>query len=124
MSVCCVCAKQLSTSLSPRFSSALPHAAVPRATALTPFSEALKIPKNVWDAMGPLAQATAAAAGNQRAALSGLPLLQQLGDALPAAQASALGVTVLHSDGDGNVSVGLFDLPKLENAVQSPPKSE
>ena len=82
------------------------------------------IPKSAWDGMGPLAQATAAVAAAQRAALSRLPLLLQLGETLPAAQASGLGVTVLHKDANNNASVGLIALPKLNDAVQGPPKSE
>ena len=73
--------------------------------------------------MGPLAQAAALAAGTQRAELSGLRLLRRLGETLAVKRASRRGVTVLHED-EGNVSVGLFDLPKLDDAVQDPPKSE
>ena len=74
--------------------------------------------------MGPLAQATAAAAGKQRAALSCLPLLQQLGETLPAMHATELAVTVLQEDASHNVSVGVFELPQLDSAVQDFPKSE
>jgi hypothetical protein len=31
---------------------------------------------------------------------------------------------VLHEDEGGNISVGLFELPKLDRAVVMPPKSE
>jgi hypothetical protein len=93
-------------------------------TAVTPFSTDLRIPRGVWDGMGPLAQATATRAAEQRAVLSGVPLLLQLGETLPAVQANGLGVTVLHEDADNSVSVGLIDLPQLDDAVQGPPKSE
>ena len=50
------------------------------------------------------------------------PLLE-LGEAPPVAEASRLGVTVLHTAG-GDVSLGLFTLLKLDDAVQGPLKSE
>ena len=96
----------------------------PRASlASKPYDADLLIPKDVWKGMGPLAQATAAAAGTQRAALARSLPLRELGEALPAAEASRMGVTVLHTAG-GDVSLGLFTLPKLDRAVQIPPKSE
>jgi len=73
--------------------------------------------------MGPLAQATAAAAGAQRAVLARSRPLLELGEAPPVAEASRLGVTVLHTAG-GDVSLGLFTLFKLDDAVQGPLKSE
>lgn len=88
-----------------------------------PFAADLMIPKDVWEGMGPLAQATASAAGRQRALLARTPLLLELGDALPVAKAASLCVTVLHAV-DGAVSLGLSMLPKLEDAVQDAPKSE
>ncbi len=57
-------------------------------------------------------------------ALARLPLLQKLGETLPAVEAAGLDVTVLHEDEGGNISVGLFELPKLDRAVVMPPKSE
>ena len=88
-----------------------------------PFNEDLGIPKDVWEGMGPLAQATAAAAGTQRAALARCLPLRELSEALPAAEASRLGVTVLHTAG-GDVSLGIFTLTTLDRAVQLAPKSE
>ena len=99
------------------------HAAL-RAAEAVPFCKDLQIPRGAWEAMGPLAQATAAAAGAQRAALSRLPLLRMLGETLPAAEATGAGVTVLQKGAGDTVSVGLFELPKLDDAVQGPPKSE
>ena len=88
-----------------------------------PFNADLGIPEDVWDGMGPLAQAAAAAAGAQRAELARSLPLRELGEELPATEATQLGVTVLGED-CGKVSLGLFALPKLNNAVQGPPKSE
>ena len=98
-----------------------PTAAVP--VARLPFNADLGIPKEVWDGMGPLAQAAAAAAGAQRAELARSLPLRELGEELPATEASQLGVTVLGED-RGKVSLGLFTLPTLNDAVQDPPKSE
>ena len=73
--------------------------------------------------MGPLAQAAAAAAGAQRTELSRSLALRELGEVLPAAEASRLRVTVLN-EANTDVSMGLFTLPMLDVAVQIPPKSE
>jgi hypothetical protein len=96
----------------------------PRASvASMPFNAHLQIPEDVWGGMGPLAQKTAATAGAQRALLARSLPLRELGKALPAAEASRLGITVLR-EVEGEVSLGLFTLPKLDDAVQDPPKSE
>ena len=92
-------------------------------TGTMPFRPDLLIPKDVWDGMGPLAQAAAAAAGTQRALLSRTSLLLELSESLPAGKAASLGVTVLHQAG-GDVSLGLLPLPQLDDSLQEPPKSE
>ena len=75
--------------------------------------------------MGPRAQADAARAGAQREMLARVPLLPSLGMTLPLEDAERLGVTVLHANADdGSVSVGMCSLPRLDGAVQKPPKSE
>ena len=89
-----------------------------------PYNADLGIPKDVWDGMGPLAQAAAAAAGVQRADLARSRPLRELGEALTEATASKMGITVLDTDSGGKVTMGLFTLPKLDRAVQIPPKSE
>jgi hypothetical protein len=102
-----------------------PTYGTPLAAAPTAFTAGLQIPKAVWDEMGPRAQADAARAGAQRAVLARMPLLLSLGKTLPLSDAVRLGVTVLHGDtSDSSVSVGVCNLPRLDNAVQSPPKSE
>ena len=101
-----------------------PDTAAPRVLAGgMPFDADLMIPKDVWERMGPLAQATASAAGTQRALLARTPLLRELGDALSVADAASLGVTVLHAVG-GDVLLGLCTLPRLDMRVVRPPKSE
>jgi len=87
------------------------------------FRPDLLIPEDVWGGMGPLAQAAAAAAGSQRALLSRIPLLLELNESLPAGKAASLGVTVLH-EVDGDISMGLLPLPRLDDSLQEPPKSE
>lgn len=90
-----------------------------------PYDPALLIPRDVWECMGPRAQAAAATAGRQRAALAAVPLLSTLGETLPAAPAAErLGVTVLGADDDGAVLLGMCTLPRLDHDVQRTPKSE
>jgi hypothetical protein len=86
------------------------------------------VPRPVWDAMAPSAQAAAARAGAQRALLArALPLLTELGGATPlplsAADARRLGATVLLETAGGAASVAVAPLPRLDHAVQSPPRS-
>ena len=88
-----------------------------------PFNADLQIPADVWATMGPRAQAAATAAGAQRASLARLPLLLELGATLPVADAARRGVTVVHAEGT-DVSVGILALPKLDQKVVIPPKSE
>jgi hypothetical protein len=80
--------------------------------------------ERVWEGMGTEAQDAARKAAIQRAGLSGVPLLRALGGTMPAAGA-APGLTVLAEDErSGKVSIGYFELPKLDGSVQLAPKSE
>ena len=94
-----------------------------QAAGTLPYDAALDIPHDVWVTMAPSAQAAAKAAGQHRAVLAGLPVLQKLQAVVSAAAAQELGVQIIRSDAAGNVAVGVFEVPQLRRDITMPPKT-
>jgi len=80
--------------------------------------------EEVWAEMAPVARAAVTAARAQRNSLAAVRALMELRPVLPATTARELGITVLREDEAGNMAVGMFDVPALNQDITKPPKSE
>jgi len=80
--------------------------------------------KDVMAEVQPLARQTVEAAAALRADVSKLKILKKLRVGMTAAEARAAGVTVLREDDAGIMTVGTFEIPRLDGSVVTPPKSE
>ena len=77
----------------------------------------------VYALLGPQARATVDAARAHRKRLAGNRALKALMAVMPTADAEALGIKVLRTDDLGNMAVGMFEVPALNDAIAEPPKS-
>jgi hypothetical protein len=80
--------------------------------------------KDVMVAVQPRARAAVGAATTHRAVVSKLEILKTLRVGMTAADARAVGVSVLREDAAGIMTVGAFKIPRLDSAVVDTPKSE
>lgn len=77
----------------------------------------------VYALLGPRARATVDAAREHRSRLTSVRVLRELRPRMTAASATALGIDVLRADGNGDMTVGMFQVPQINPKVIELPKS-
>ena len=78
----------------------------------------------VYNLLGENSRAAVDVARENRARLLGVRVLRELRPCLSEAAATALGITVLRANVEGNMTVGVFEVPAINMKVIDLPKSE
>ena len=78
----------------------------------------------VYNLLGENARAAVDVAREHRTRLSGVRVLRELQPRMSKASATALGIEVLRANVEGDITVGLFEVPAVNLRVIDLPKSE